>query len=196
MSPAGDDWPVALRGVTESIVTTRGPNDLWNVAALGLRASDDDDSITARTWGRTRTWRNFTERGAGYVQFVSDPVDFVEAALTVTESEDPVLKGANAWARVAVSRLGEGKDASTQWVEWELRPVESAVEIETVPTINRGFNAVIEATVVASRLDVTAYETAQMLDRLAHLESIVEACGGGREREAFSLIADQVDVEW
>jgi len=60
-----DGWPVALRGVTESIVTTLGPNDRWNVAALGLHAPDDpSDPVTARTYGRTRTWRNFTERGA------------------------------------------------------------------------------------------------------------------------------------
>ncbi|PSP91673.1 DUF447 domain-containing protein, partial [Halobacteriales archaeon QS_1_68_44] len=60
------EWPVNLAGVTESVVTTLGPNDRWNLAALGLFAGDP---VTARTWGRTRTWRNFRERGGGYVQF-------------------------------------------------------------------------------------------------------------------------------
>ena len=41
------------------------------------------DPVTATTYGRTRTWRNFRERGGGYVQFTRDPVDFVEAALLV-----------------------------------------------------------------------------------------------------------------
>ena len=45
-------WPLELRGVTEAVVTTRGPNDRWNLAALGLFAGDP---VTARTWGRTRT---------------------------------------------------------------------------------------------------------------------------------------------
>jgi len=191
------DWPVELRGVTESVVTTLGPNDQWNVAVLGLHAPDGGaGSVTARTWGRTRTWRNFRERGEGYVQFVADPVDFVEAAMTVREEDDPVLASADAWARVDVSRRDEGTDGETQWVEWELRPIESAIERETVPTINRGFNAVIEATVATSRLDVPTYDTAALLERLAHLESVVETCGGEREEAAFAVLTDHVDAEW
>ena len=191
------DWPVELRGVTESLVTTLGPNDRWNVAVLGLHAPDDAaDPVKARTWGRTRTLRNFRERGEGYVQFVTDPVDFVKAALTVREESEPVLASADAWARVDVTRTDEGTDGETQWVEWELRPVESAVENETVPTINRGFNAVVEATVAASRLDVPAYDTAVLLDRLVHLESVVETCGGEREQAAFAALSDHVDVQW
>jgi len=52
------EWPVDLAGVTESVVTTLGPNDQWNLAALGLHAPDGDGPVTATTWGRTRTWRN------------------------------------------------------------------------------------------------------------------------------------------
>jgi len=191
------DWPVELRGVTESVVTTLGPNDRWNVAALGLHApADGSVSVTARTWGRTRTWRNFRERGEGYVQFVTDPVDFVEAAITVREEDEPLIASADAWARVEVVRSDEGVDGETEWVEWELRPVESAVERETVPTVNRGFNAVVEATVAASRLDVPAYDTAALQERLAHLESVVDTCGGERERAAFVVLSDNVDAEW
>ena len=200
MSDKASDLPVALRGVTESVVTTLGPNDRWNVAALGLRAREDGGPVTARTWGRTRTWRNFTERGEGYVQFINDPGDFVEAALTVREEADPVLESADAWVRVDVSRRnpdGDGGSTGTEpWMEWELRPVESAVERETVPTINRGFNAVVEATVAASRLDVDEYDAARLLERLAHYESVVETCGGEREREAFATLVRHTDAEW
>lgn len=196
MSDADGDWPVGLRGVTESVVTTLGPNDRWNVAALGINAPRDDGPATARTWGRTRTWRNFAERGEGYVQFTTDPVDFAEAALTVREEEGPVLDSADAWARVDVIWAAEGVEGETQWVEWELRPVESTLERERVPTINRGFNAVVEATVAASRLDVPAYDAATLLDRLAYFESVVERCGGERERAAFDVLSEQVDAEW
>jgi hypothetical protein len=144
-------WPADLRGVTESIVTTLGPNDRWNVAALGLFAGDP---VTARTWGRTRTWRNFTERGGGYVQFSTDPVDFVDAACSIREEDEPVLESADAWAKVDAESVDRGTEGDTQWVDWELTPVESAIERETVPTTNRGYYAVVEATVAASRLDV------------------------------------------
>ena len=185
------DWPVELRGVTESVVTTRGPNDRWNVAALGLHAGDP---VTARTWGRTRTWRNFEHEGEGYVQFTRDPLTFVEAALAIREVDDPVLDYADAWVRVDVGRIGSGTNGDTEWVEWSLRPVESTIEHEVVPTINRGQNAVIEATVWASRLDVPTYDRAELIARLNYLGDVVRTCGGNHELAAWERIKEL--VEW
>jgi len=190
------EWPAQLAGVTESVVTTLGPNDLWNVAALGLQAPDDDGPVTATTWGRTRTWRNFRERGEGYVQFTRNPVDFAEAALSIREETDPVLSTADAWVRVTVERLADGEDSGTQWVEWALLPEESGVERRVVPTTNRGHAAVVEATVAASRLDVPAYDREAMLDRLRYFESVVETAGSERERAAFDRVRELVDAEW
>ena len=186
---APDGWPVALRGVTESVVTTLGPNDRWNVAALGIHApADPGDPVTARTYGRTRTWRNFTERGGGVVQFTTDPRTFVDAALTVREVDDPVLETADAWVEVAAEEIGSETEGDTNIRTWALDPVESAVRRERVPTINRGFGAVVDATVAASRLDVPAFDTADLLGRLAYFADVVDRCGGPAEREAFARI--------
>ncbi|WP_255169958.1 DUF447 domain-containing protein [Natrononativus amylolyticus] len=179
------DWPVAVDRVTESIVTTLGPNGLWNAAALGLFPGEP---VTARTWGNTRTRRNFRRRGEGYVQFSSDPVDFVDAALSVTEFEEPVLDSADGWARVRATRIDSGTDGGTRWEAWTVEPLEASVERETVPTINRGFGAVIEATVAASRLGVTGYDRDVLRGRLGHCASVVDRTGGPREREALSRV--------
>jgi len=216
-------WPADLRGVTETVVTTLGPNDRWNVAALGIEVHPEDadkprptdaasdgseprndlggDSggeasgqstapprVTARTWGRTRTRRNFEASGEGYVQFTTDPVDFVEAALSVREADGPILESAAAWARVTVERIGAGREDGTEWVEWRLHPIESVVRHDDVPTINRGFNALVEATVVASRLDVAAYEDQPLEDRLEYLRGVVARCGGPREQTALDRL--------
>jgi hypothetical protein len=186
------EWPVELRGVTESVVTTLGPNDRWNVAALGLFAGDP---VTARTWGRTRTWRNFTERGGGRVQFVADPVDFVDAACSIREEDEPLLSSADAWVEVAVESVDSGTDGDTRWTEWALHPVESAIERETIPTTNRGYGAVIEATVAASRLDVPGYDAAVLRDRLAYFGRVVDRCGGPRERTAFDRLLEHADLD-
>jgi hypothetical protein len=185
-------WPVELRGVTESVVTTLGPNDRWNVAALGLFAGDP---VTARTWGRTRTRRNFAERGGGHVQFVSDLVDFVDAACSVREEDEPLLSSADAWAKITVESIESGIDGETEWTEWALRPVESAIERKTVPTTNRGHGAVIEATVAASRLDVPSYDTETLRDRLAYFGRVVDRCGGPRERMAFDRLLEHEDID-
>jgi hypothetical protein len=149
-----------------------------------------DGVVTATTWGNTRTRRNFERRGGGVVQFVSDPRTFVDAAMRVTETESPVLDDAHAWVEVEATPVEEGDSGGTEWTRWELRPVESAVVRETVPTINRGFAAVVEATVAASRLDVPAYDADELLRRLRFFAETVEACGGAPEREAFAAIEE------
>jgi len=194
-TPTGDgrktsagQWPVTFEGgVTESVVATLGPNGKWNLAALGLFAGDP---VTARTWGNTRTRRNFDRQGEGYVQFIDDPVLFVDAALSITEREEPVCADAMAWARVGVTQIDSGTAGETTWREWELDVVEGAVCEQRVPTINRGFNAVVEATVAVSRLGVTGYEDDVLLKRLEYLASVVDSAGGPREQEALERVRE------
>lgn len=187
---ADASWPVEPRGVTESVVATEGPNGNWNVAALGLHAGDP---VTARTWGRTRTRLNFDRRDGGVIQFVRDPVAFTRAALDVYERDEPVLECAQAWARVEVEHVTTGDDGGTEWAEWELHPVESAVLERSVTPVNRGFSAVVEATVAASRLGVASYDEATLRRRLSYFEAVVERCGGPREREAMARIGSLTD---
>ncbi|WP_436343707.1 DUF447 domain-containing protein [Natronorubrum sp. FCH18a] len=188
---ANAEWPVSLSGVTESVVATLGPNGLWNLAALGLFAAErGDHPVTARTWGNTRTRRNFHRQGEGYVQFVDDPLVFADAALSIVEREKPVLESANAWVRVSVERIDSGTDDGTDWEEWALRPLESVIETETVPTIDRGFGAVVEATVAASRLDVPGYDEERLRERLAYCDSVVDRAGSQREREALERVRE------
>lgn len=175
-------WPVDWDGVAETVVTTRGPNDRWNVAALGVHAGDP---ATARTWGRTRTWRNFTERGRGYVQFTRDPVDFVEAACSVREEDEQILDSASAWAEVRVEQTAAGEEDATQWVDWALHVESSEVRERSVPTVSRAHAAVVEATVAASRLGVPGYDDETLRERIAFFQSVVERAGGDRDREAW-----------
>lgn len=186
-----ESWPVELRGITESIVTTRAPGGAYNVAALGLSAGDP---VTATTWGQTRTRRNFEREGEGYVQFTRDPVDFVEAALRVREETEPILPSVDAWAHVTVEQEKAGTEDGTEWVEWILEPIESKVERETVPTTNRGYAAVIEATVAASRLGVPAYDDDRLAARLSYFADVIERCGGEREQVAWDRLEGAVDL--
>lgn len=183
------DWPVALRGVTESVVTTPEVGDGWAVAALGLRPTEP---VSARTWGATRTRRNFERSGRGVVQFTRDPVRFVEAALAARTVAEPVIDEADAWVEVRVERVAAGADAGTEWVDWALTPETATVERETVPTIERGFNAVVEATVDASRLDVPAFDSTTLRERLTRHRAVVERCGGPRDREAMRRLDELI----
>ncbi len=186
------EWPVDLRGVTESVVATLGPNDLWNMAALGLHAPDEPDKpVEATTWGNTRTKRNFHRQGGGVVQFTADPQEFVDSAMTIREEPDPVLPNADAWVEIEATSVDRGTEGGTEWERWELQPTATGtVERSRPQTINRGFYAVVDATVAASRLDVPTFDTDRLLDRLAYFEETVEKCGGPSEREAFERLSE------
>ena len=131
---------------------------------------------------------------AGYVQFTRDPVDFTDAALAVREESEPVLDSADAWVRVGVERVDEGVEGGTEWVDWHLHPEGSAIEREVVPTTDRGYSAVVEATVAASRLDVEAYDTDTLREQLDYFVAVIERCGGPREQAALARLREL--VEW
>lgn len=185
-------WPVALGGVTETVAATLGPNGRWNLAALGVYAPDEGGRATAKTWGRTRTWRNFRERGGGVVTFVADPRDFVDAALSVREAPGAVLDSADAWAEVSVEARGEENRNGTTVREWALTPVAAAVRRRRPRTISRAFGAVVDATVAASRLGVPDADDETLRRRLRYFADVVERAGGPAEREAFGRIDEYV----
>lgn len=179
------EWPVAIDGVTETIVTTSLPDGGWNAAALGLHPGEP---VTARTWGATRTRRAFEQSGEGTVQFTGDPLAFVRAALTVWEVDEPVLEATDAWVRVSVARLDGGTDHGTEWVEWGLTPIEHAVERTGVRTIERGAAAAVEASVAASRLGVPGYDDTYLRQRIETCAAVVGRTGNERAREALAIV--------
>lgn len=197
-----DGWPARIAGGTETVVATKGPNDRWNQAALGIVPAWANESdalakgsaapVTAHSYGRTRTRRNLAAGREAIVQFTRDSLDFVEAALGVFETDAPILVSADAWTRVSATqeRLRDGE--GTEIVEWSLHPVESGVRERVVPTTNRGRAAVIEATVPASRLAVEGYDEAELLQRLSWLADVVETAGDERSEAAFERIDEQV----
>jgi hypothetical protein len=195
--------------VTESVIATLGPNDRWNLAALGLhapRGATEDatagdgpgredaptDAVTAVTWGDTRTRRNVGRQGGGTVQFSPDPRLFVDAALSIAERDEPVHPSADAWVSVEAERVATGESGGTTWRRFRLEPVESGVRDRRVPTFNRGYAAVVDATVAASRLSVPAYDTERLRERLRYFAGVVESAGGPAEREALARIDDHV----
>jgi hypothetical protein len=64
-----------------------------------------------------------------------------------------------------------------------------------VPTTNRGYYAVIEATVAASRLDAPGYDEAALRERIDYFAGVIERCGGEREREALERFRAHTGID-
>ncbi len=182
---------VQIDGIVETVVTTRQPDRSWNIAALGVWSASETETLRARTWGDTRTRRNFERTGEGVIHLTVDPVTFARAALEVWERESPTIETAAASCHVDAKVVGANADAT----EWELTPAAWAIHECVVPTPNRGFGAVVEMTVAASRLGVPEYDDERLRERLSYFHGVAHRCGGPAVRSACDRIVAATDWE-
>ncbi|MBE0520955.1 MAG: DUF447 family protein [Candidatus Methanoperedenaceae archaeon] len=176
-------------GISEVIVTTLSVNGVPNAAPVGLHKKDG--RLFFRLFN-SKTLDNVLSRPVACANIVDDPVLFVRSALSDMDSGDfefvdgfPVLNEALAWIRFRCE-CKKGEKISVV----ELSPVSCAVTSLTVRPVNRGFNAVIEALVDATRYVVFGGQ--KYLDRIGYYDKLVGKCGGGREMEAMRLLYELI----
>lgn len=214
-SPDGDWYQAALGvhapGSDGPAGTTKGGQDGVSQRVGGRRDRGRmEDTATARTWP-SQTRRHLEATGRAYVQFVTDPVAFVAGALDEYRTAAPILETAWAWTAVTATPIrgaNTGTDSGTDHMatpgedpetdsptDWALTPEESGRCDQTVPVINRGQAAVIEACVAASRLSVPAYDETDCWEQIDRMESRVQRCGGPRERQAMAYLRALLPTE-
>jgi hypothetical protein len=171
------------------IFTTISPDGVPNAAPIGLHMKDG--KFFARIYN-SKTLDNILDNKSAAANIVDDPFLFVESALSDIQPDNfdliggfPVLKDAPGWI-IFDCMIRKGETISVV----ELSPVESKIKRRQIKPINRGFNAVIEATVEATRYVVL--KDKKYLDRTEYNDTIVQKCGGSREKEAMKLLFDLI----
>lgn len=172
-------------GISEVIATTRGEG--VNAAPMGVV---NRDFLYINMYKGSHTFLNVKQNGQLVANLVLDPQLYVKAAFDDLESscfyyDDgvPVLKAAYAWVEFACSVSDESAQKNTIV---RLRPVRSKIVDRPIMPVNRGFNAVIEATIHATRYGVL--QEPKYLELIDCYGSIVKKCGGPHELEAFKLL--------
>jgi hypothetical protein len=176
-------------GISEVIFTTISPEGVANAAPIGMHMKNG--KLFARIYN-SKTLDNILSKPAAAANIVDDPVLFVQSALWDIEQEKfeftqglPVLKEALGWIIFyCICRKGE----NISFVE--LLPVGSNIKRRQIKPINRGFNAVIEATVEATRYVVLKEQ--EYFDRIDYYNTIVQKCGGPGEKDAMKLLYDLI----
>jgi hypothetical protein len=171
------------------IFTTISTDGVPNAAPIGLHKKNG--RFFARIYN-SKTLDNIMGKKAVAANIVDDPFLFVESALSDPNQDNfdliggfPVLKDAQGWI-IFDCKIRKGETISVV----ELSPVEAQIKRRQIKTINRGFNAVIEATVEATRYVVL--KDKKYLDRIEYYDTIVQKCGGPEEKEAMKLLFDLV----
>lgn len=192
-------WSPLYGRITETVSVTEG-GDGFNVAPMGVvrRGGDDGDDcgdggceVFARLWRGSDTLENVRETGRVVVNFTRDPVVYVESALDDADGRvvDGRLEGADAWIRCSAEREGTERDGEVE--RWRLNAVETEVETRRVYAVNRGFNAVVEAAVDATRLGFRP----ELRERVERNAEVALKCGGPREERAVEVLKQHVDLE-
>ncbi len=184
--PNPDDFGIR-DGISEIIATTKSRSGIPNAAPIGIIRNQNRDQICVRLFPGTHTRQNVVETGEIAANIIHDPVVYVESTFGdlirdafgfPDGSGCPVLKGASAWL-IFECRRSKGN-------LFELTPVRGEIHSKPLLCTNRGFNAVIESLVHATRYRLNGDE--KYLDLIKHYGRIVQVCGGSREKEAISKL--------
>lgn len=176
-------------GISEVIFTTISPDGIPNAAPMGLH--NKDGRLFVRIYN-SKTLENIMKNPIAAANIVDDPVLFVQSALSDVEPGRfefmdgfPVLKDAMGWI-LFDCKCKKGENISVV----ELSPVKGKINTQKLKPVNRGFNAVIEASIHATRY--VLFREQKYLEHIEYYNSIVKKCGGVREKEAMELLYELI----
>lgn len=176
-------------GISEVIFTTLSPDGVPNAAPIGLHRKGS--RLFARIYN-SKTLENIMGKPVAAANIVDDPVLFVQSSLSDVEPEKfefvdgfPILKDALGWI-LFDCRCKKGEKTSVA----ELSPIKGKINQRKIQPVNRGFNAVIEASIHATRYVVLKEQ--KQLDCIKYYNTIVKKCGGAQERKAMKLLYELI----
>ncbi|MCX9012959.1 MAG: DUF447 family protein [Candidatus Methanoperedens sp.] len=186
-----DDFGIH-EGISEIILTTLSPDGIPNAAPMGLHRKGK--RLFARIYN-SKTLDNILSKPAAAANITDDPVLFVQSALSDIEPERfefvegfPILKDVPGWL-IFDCACKRGEKLSVV----ELSPVKGKIIEQKPKPVNRGFNAVIEAAIHATRY--VSLKERKYLDCIEYYNTIVKKCGGAREKEAMRLLYELIEYQ-
>ena len=178
--------------IVETIVTTRDPQGLVNVAPMGIEwePSADDSRIVLKPFLETATYRNVLATRTAVVNLIDDVRVFARAAISNPE-----------YATVAATSIAGAVLADCcAWRELEVVTIDSTPPRSRIETtvvhrgtnrdfigFNRGAHAVLEAAIYATRVHMLPRDFLE--SELQRLQVIVDKTAGPREFEAMALVS-------
>ena len=184
------------RMIIEGIVTSLNERGEVNVAPMGPIVDESMAELTLRPFRTSTTYRNLKQRPCGVFHVVDDVLLIAQAALDLLERVPPTFAATQVHGLV----LSE----CCRWYEFEITQFDDALDrtsltaqvrhvgrVRDVFGFNRAKHAVLEATILATRLHLLP--AAEIHAQLAGLAIPVEKTAGPRERTAFQLVNDYVE---
>lgn len=185
-------------GISEIIASTGFERP--NAAPIGIIMKGERPFV--RLFKGSHTWANVLKERYLASNVVYDPLLFVRSTFFDLEPSEfeyvpaggikfPVLKEAAAWVVFECINIKN----TDQSLVADLIPLNAGfneLNRKELPVPNRGFNAVLEATVHATRYQLSGNE--KYLEWIKHYESLASKCGGDAEKKAMKLIYEVLGI--
>ncbi|MEM6331153.1 MAG: DUF447 domain-containing protein [Planctomycetota bacterium] len=179
----------------ECVVTTANPDGTTNIAPMGPIVDERFTRFLLRPYRGSATHSNLRRTGR-CVLHVTDDVELIARSALNALDEQPrlaptpggdgrFLVDACRWWRLVV----EASDLSSERSGFLCRAAGDG-RLRDFVGFNRAMHAVIEATILATRL--TMLPAMDVQDQLRRLETPVRKTGGPRERRAYAFVAEHV----
>ncbi len=184
--------------IVEGIVTTLNRDDELNIAPMGPIVDERMTTFVFRPFQSSTTYRNLKERPYGVFHIVDNVLLIAQAALDRLEKLPATQNAERIVGRVLTD--------CCRWYEFEVASFDDSSQRTSFNTtvvhtgrirdmfgFNRAKHAVLEATILATRLHlVPEVDVRKQLEALA---SPVEKTAGPQEQAAFLLVTKFVD-DW
>lgn len=181
--------------VLEGIVTTLSPSGEIHIAPMGSHVGPEQDRFVLRPFRTATTFRNLVATGEGVFHVTDDVLLLAKSAVGALDVEPAMRPASIVRGRVLAD--------ACRYHEFRVNCVDDSGERATIAArvvcsgrlrdffgFNRGKHAVVEAAILATRLDfLPAGEVEADFRRLGIL---VEKTGGPKEHEAFDFLARYV----
>lgn len=181
--------------ILESIVTTINQDGSVNVSPMGPTVNGDLKKFELRPFKTSQTFANLKRTRAGVVH-VTDDVGLIAQSAIGKLAPPPEFFPAK-------KILGQVIATTCRWYEFQVDYIDennarTNINCKTLHTgrvrdfwgFNRAKHAVIEAAIMATRLDFLPREEIQ--GQFQRLETIVLKTGSNQESKAFKLLSEHV----
>ncbi|QDU38932.1 hypothetical protein Mal4_32640 [Maioricimonas rarisocia] len=181
--------------ILEGIVTSRNADRSVNVAPMGPIVDRELSSLLLRPFQSSLTCQNLLRTRCG-VFLIVDDVELIARAALNRLVEAPATVPAHVID-------GEILSAACRWHEFEVTDInldDKRAELRTRIVhdgrqrdffgFNRACHAVLEATILATRLHLMA--ASAVVEEMERLRPLVEKTGGDTEHRAFSFVEQYV----
>lgn len=183
-------------GISETIFTTG--TDSPNAAPMGLICKDD--RIQIRLFKGSQTYENVVNEKCLVANVVIDPVVFARSTFTNLYDEEfdtvsvnnrkyPFLKNALSYVIFECSDIRYTKNTLVA----DVLPLYACINRNVIKAPNRGFNAVLDALIHATRYRV--FDDEKYLNMVYELNNTVKKCGGSKENRAMKILYDYLNIE-